>query len=736
MNPVTEGPEAKADDPRLLRLVQDYHQELEAGRRPDRRALADRFPDLADAMAPYLDALDLFHAAAPLLHEPSGGRLPAAAVEPSPAEPLGDYRIVRELGRGGMGVVYEAVQLSLGRRVALKVLPFAAAWDAKQLQRFKNEAQAAAQLHHPNIVPVYAVGAERGVHFYAMQLIDGQNLAVLIEALRGPRPTAGSRLPGAASSADSGPIFNFDSASGSPAADTRPELAAELTTQRSQRSADFFRTIARLGAQAAEGLEYAHGLGIIHRDVKPANLLLDVRGNLWITDFGLAQFHADGGLTQSGDLLGTLRYMSPEQAGGQRALIDHRTDVYSLGATLYELLTLRPIFEGADRQALVYQILHEEPRSPRSMDRSIPPELETIVLKAIGKSPAERYLTARDLADDLQRFLEDRPIHARRPSLAEKTTKWARRHKAVVASAIAVLLLSVAGMLVTTLLVARAYDRERQKAREAEESFRQAEESFRQARRAVDQFAQICEEELAGNPFAEGTRRRLLEAAVEYYKSFIDQRRDDPSTYRELEASRTNVSTIIGELTTLIGAGQYRLLQQKAIQNALELTEEQRAAIAKIEASQRDAYREFARPGPDGERRRLALARRQEAEVAEVLTNSQFRRFKQIALQSQGPAAFRETEVIAALRLTDDQCNRIRAIEAEAFFACFSPFHQGPRRKESQRKTHEESQTSAMAQIEDHILTREQLKLWRERTGERLSGKILFQPLGPPGPPH
>src|SRR5262249_42331269 len=190
--------------------------------------------------------------------------------------------------------------------------------------------------------------------------------------------------------------------------------------QRSGRSGEFFRTAARLAAQAAEALDYAHGMGVVHRDVKPANLLLDGRGNVWVTDFGLAQFHADGGLTQTGDLLGTLRYMRPEQAARQRLLTDPRTDVSPLGATLYELLTLRPLFDGADRQTLLHQILHEEPRPPRALDRTIPPELETIVLKAVGKSPGERYGTARELADDLQRYLRHEPIRARRAAAVQR----------------------------------------------------------------------------------------------------------------------------------------------------------------------------------------------------------------------------------------------------------------------------------------------------------------------------
>ena len=245
------------EDARLLRAVQEYLEELEAGRRPDRRALAARFPDLTEAMTPYLDALDMVHAAVPLLHQPAENEPAPAAEEPYTAEPLGDFRIVREIGRGGMGVVYEAVQRSLGRRVALKVLPFAAALDAKQLQRFKNEAQAAAHLHHPNIVTVYAVGAERGVHFYAMQLIEGQNLATLVEELRGRAAPGGLSAAGpqpgteATGSYHTPRLRSAGEGSGEreTASDTRPKLGAQLTTQRSDRATDFFRTIARIAAR-------------------------------------------------------------------------------------------------------------------------------------------------------------------------------------------------------------------------------------------------------------------------------------------------------------------------------------------------------------------------------------------------------------------------------------------------------------------------------------------------------
>jgi hypothetical protein len=192
--------------------------------------------------------------------------------------------------------------------------------------------------------------------------------------------------------------------------------------------------------QAAAALEHAHELGVIHRDIKPANLLLDARGNLWVTDFGLAHCQSQAGLTMTGDLVGTLRYMSPEQALAQRVVIDQRTDIYSLGATLYELVTLEPVFTGGDRQALLRQIAFEEPKAARRHNRAIPAELETIILKALEKNPDDRYTTAREMSEDLERFGKDEPIKARRPSLARRAKSWCRRHKSLVSAAAAILL--------------------------------------------------------------------------------------------------------------------------------------------------------------------------------------------------------------------------------------------------------------------------------------------------------
>jgi WD40 repeat protein/serine/threonine protein kinase len=423
------------DDPRVVRAVHEFQAQMEAGAKPSCAEFVARYPEIAGPLAECLAGLEFVQAAAPQLSQPLDGIAPTDGHSEITGT-LGDFRIIREVGRGGMGVVYEAEQISLGRRVALKVLPFAATMDARHLQRFHNEARAAAGLHHTNIVPVYAVGCERSVYFYAMQFIEGQTLAALISQLR----QRGGQVPP--------PVVQTTAphVPGAPATETAKRAAA--STEPPALDAAYFRQVTEWGIQAAEALDHAHQLGIVHRDVTPANLLVDASGRLWVTDFGLARVQSDVRVTMTGDLVGTLRYMSPEQALAKRAMIDHRTDVYSLGATLYELLLLVPAFAGSDRQELLRQIAFEEPSAPRRLNKAIPAELETIVIKAIEKYPADRYATAKELADDLGRFLRDEPIRARRPTLFQRWRKLVRRHRAVVATAaVATFLLLILGVV-------------------------------------------------------------------------------------------------------------------------------------------------------------------------------------------------------------------------------------------------------------------------------------------------
>ena len=508
-----DSKERSGGDPQLARAMEEYQALLAAGKKPDHDEFLARYPEVAGALADGLAGLDFLHAAAPDLSTPATGSTPAAG--PDAGAPLGDFRLIREVGRGGMGIVYEAEQISLGRRVALKVLPFAATMDPRQLQRFHNEARAAAGLHHTNIVPVYAVGVERGVHYYAMQLIEGRTLADRIQELR--------QRGGAAPPPEAQPTAPH--VPGTPAAETAERAAA--STERNRLEPAFFRRVAEWGIQAAEALDHAHALGIVHRDVKPANLLVDGNGSLWVTDFGLAHVQSDARLTITGDLVGTLRYMSPEQALAKRVVVDHRTDVYSLGATLYELLTLEPAYTGSDRQELLRQIAFEEPKPPRQLNRAIPADLETIVLKAMEKNPTDRYSTAKDLAGDLRLFLEDKAIRAKRPTLRQRAGKWARRHRAVVRATTALML---------TLLVlggAALWREQRQRAaaeRVVEASLAQAELLQQQERlEEVSAVLVVLEGELEGH-------------GLEALRERVGRRKRDVELLTRLEEARLQVA--------------------------------------------------------------------------------------------------------------------------------------------------------------------------------------------------
>ena len=459
----------------LAEILDGYLAALESGSPPDRDALLAKHPDLAEELQEALLGVDFVYSAAPRL-------APDEHADAQPGRSLGDYRLLRELGRGGMAVVYEAEQVSLGRKVALKVLPFAAVLDPKQLQRFKNEALAAAHLHHANIVPVYGVGCERGVHYYAMQYVEGQSLATAIRDLK-----------------EGG---------------TGEEPKTPISSHGSNREPAYIRMATTLGVQAAQALDHAHQLGIVHRDVKPGNLLVDHTGTLWVTDFGVASSVANVGLTMTGELLGTIRYMSPEQALAKRAPIDHRTDIYSLGATLYELFTLEPAFPGDDPHVVIHDIATKEPVLPRRLNPVIPSDLETVLLKAMSKEPANRYATALEMAEDLTRFLENRSIEAKRPGLVRRASMWGRRHRTLVGATAALLLLSTAGLATGTALLWR--EQAHTKA-----AYGTAQANLRLARNAVDKFlAQAGVAQFKDAPLPPAAKRALLEAALSFYETY------------------------------------------------------------------------------------------------------------------------------------------------------------------------------------------------------------------------
>ncbi len=482
----------------LDQLAEEFVSRRRQGERASIEDYAAKYPDLAEGIR------ELFPTVIELeqlkVHKVFSSGRAAASIGPVPLTQLGDFRIIREIGRGGMGVVYEAEQESLHRRVALKVLGTQMGMSSRQKARFRREAEAAARLHHTNIVPIYGVGEDKGLQFYAMQFIEGVPLNRLIRAWRdaaggsrtestssAPLSTPGSlslvgsvreileaeatadregshagEAPTITDAADDSSTYpspllqvqlqDRSVASGtprvmvsSPATGNVPAADARLPIAREHRA--FWNEIVQIVIDVALGLEHAHHLGILHRDVKPANLLLDLTGAIWVTDFGLAKMESqDHSITRSGDFIGTLRYVSPEQLHGKA---DARSDVYSLGLTLFELLTLQPAFADEPLAQIIQRQTRELPRKPRAINPLIPRDLETITLKACATDPAHRYQSAAEFAADLRRFAEDRPIRARSITWVERFWRWSRKNPVVagLGTVSALLLVSLIGVL-------------------------------------------------------------------------------------------------------------------------------------------------------------------------------------------------------------------------------------------------------------------------------------------------
>jgi serine/threonine protein kinase/WD40 repeat protein len=450
------------------RLADEFVARRSRGEDPDLEEYLARAPEHAAELRQAID-MALLLVKLGSSEELADGTERASAVGGPAAPPLvelGGYQIVREIGRGGMGIVYEAEQPGLGRRVALKVLPLRGLRDGRNLDRFRNEILAAARLQHEHIVPVFEGGEAGDFAYYAMHLVRGQSLDEVLKEVRRRRGPS-SALP-EAPSAESMPGMPLspaterllggwleDMRAGEPprseTAEQGHDPAGELAALGSEPGGSdgsrvYSRSVARIGLRIAEALAYAHAEGVIHRDIKPSNILLDGSGKVWLTDFGLAKLEGTH-LTQSGDVLGTLQYMPPERFRGWS---DARGDIYALGATLYEMLALRPPFVASDRARLIERISSSSPPPLRRLDAAIPLDLETIILKTLEKEPAERYASAADLAGDLRRFLDDRPVLARRSTVIEQGWRWVKRNRAAAALAAGLLVALVAGLVATT----------------------------------------------------------------------------------------------------------------------------------------------------------------------------------------------------------------------------------------------------------------------------------------------
>jgi serine/threonine protein kinase len=592
-------PDSARED-RLDEVLASYLRAVQRGSIPDRQRLLAEHPDLADELAEFFADQDRFnHAAAPL----------RAAVSPSrsflPSE-IGPHVVLGEIARGGMGLVLRARHRELGRMVAVKLLlagPFAAALD---VQRFRREAEAVANLDHPHIVPIYEVGEYEGISWFSMKLMQSSLAQHLHKTSRLSSGSKTAPLSGRTRTGERS-LGEVQTAPGA-------RISSIEITQRGndQPGATRFSdptAAAHLVVQIGRAVHYAHARGILHRDLKPANILLDENGQPHVSDFGLARRvsrEADNGpcLTQTGAIVGTPAYMAPEQAAAHGE-ITVATDVYGLGAILYECLTDKPPFKAATPLETLRLVLDAEPVSPRILNPAVDADLETICLKCLNKEPGKRYGSAADLADDLERYLRGEPILARPVGRLARTARWVKRQP-IVAALTAALVLAVAagfGAVLSQWRRAEANftlaERQRDEAQLALEEARlarkradeqtekhdrarlqadqhaaAAEASFRQAHEVVNEFCTRLSGKLGQVPGAQPLRLKLLESARQYYQSFVKKRGDDPAL--RLDLARTHSQ--IAHLSLALGDNR-------------EVLQEYRAALV--------IYRQLYRESPD-----------------------------------------------------------------------------------------------------------------------------------------
>jgi serine/threonine-protein kinase len=504
--------------------------------------------------------------------------------------------------------------------------------DPRHLQRFKREARAAARLHHTNIVPVHGVGEQDGLSYYVMQFIQGQGLDQVLVELQRLRQQGGRGKNGEERKAESQgterpatqvalSLLNgeFLAKRDDPARSSlnlRPSLRAPRSSVHlpgqsagsslSESGWPYWHSVARIGLQVADALAYASSQGILHRDIKPSNLLLDTRGTVWVTDFGLAKADTDqDNVTHSGDIVGTLRYMAPERFEGKA---DVRSDLYALGLTLYELLTLRPAFEETDRNKLIAQVLHYEPPRPRRLDPAVPCDLETVVQKAITRDPTQRYQTPAEMTEDLQRFLDDRPIKARRLGLAQRGWRWCRRNR-VVATLVAMLAgVLLLGTAVSIWQAMWAIGAERAALHERD----RAEANFKLARDAVDRYYIKVSQNPSMRAFGlESLRRDLLLQAKEFYERFLSEQPEASGLQTELGEGYGRLGNICSTLGEMAAAeanftkaiGIFEELRRIEPDNA-----DQRRNLARAQRDLGGLFRETSRPEQANELLQQAVA--------------------------------------------------------------------------------------------------------------------------------
>ena len=535
-------------DELLDEIVADFTRQTRAGKAPEISTYKRKHPAFADEIEDLLSSVAMIEGLKAETRDPQSDASSLKNADLSGTKQLGDYILIREVGRGGMGVVFEAVHQSLGRRVALKVMLEHELESEKQIARFRREAQAAAKLHHTNIVSVFGVGEANGYHYYVMEYIEGTSLKSAVQSLTEVDPAAEDKNDSETRdynpTADGGDVSTvtphdnseFDLSqelhlSGRSLNETGEMPAAQnaASTNRFSKNAEHYEWVGEVGAQVADALGYSHQMGILHRDIKPANLMLDQKGQVWITDFGLVKIADEEQLTKTGAVLGTPQYLAPESLKGQ---YDQQSETYCLGLSLYELATLKPAFAPGSHAEVFHRVIHDTPTAPDKIASAIPKDLATIIEKAISKESKDRYASAFTMRDDLRAFVEDRPISARRLSLTEQATRWARRNP-VVASLAA---LSAALVCSTAIIASWAWATTNQafsdlqvESKKTEAALLLAEEK-EQLAYMNEQFA-LKNEELANENFnrSEANVKLMVETFDDLFVEFLQKDSKDAS---------------------------------------------------------------------------------------------------------------------------------------------------------------------------------------------------------------
>jgi serine/threonine protein kinase len=542
---------AELEQLRLDRIAEEFAQEIRSGGQPSIESFVARHGDPSGHLRSLLGSIAMIEG----LKQQTSAPGEATRVGTIPITQLDDYQIVREIGRGGMGVVFEAIHHSLGRRVAVKVLAGNQLGDTRHVTRFRREARAAARLRHSHVVPVFGVGQSGEHHYYVMDFIDGMSLRQwLARSLEQPHqelPTIDQAL------ANTTDELQLETPSGG--RDVK-SAAPGLPLPGSNHSPDYFRWVASTGAVVCDALEYAHTQGVLHRDIKPANLLLDVQGHVWIADFGLAKLSEPQAMTVSGDIVGTPQYMPPESFEGK---YDVRSEVYSVGLTLYELLTWQPAISGKGAADIIRKATAGVMVPPRKWNPKIPRDLETIVLKSLSHAPPARYATAGELRDDLHRFLTNRPIAARRTGPLGRAIRWSRREPTVALLTFATFFL----LLALALVSAAAYLRTREALGTARNSQIAAEVLLQQrtvALAAVDQqrLRAAANLHVALTAFDE-VMQHISDRAVESEAEFLGEVSDTTSPTVTPDDARL-LQSLLGFFDELAANNSEQLLSESA----------------------------------------------------------------------------------------------------------------------------------------------------------------------------